>query len=84
MSDTRKVLVGEKGRIVVPAFAREQLGWPTGTELRLIIHEDSIELLTLDALLNRTRGMLTSDVSVVDELIAERRAEALREDEGIS
>lgn len=84
MSDTRKVVVGEKGRIVVPAFAREQLGWEPGTELRLVIREDSIELLTMDALINRTLGMFSSETSVVDELIAERRTEALREDQGIS
>lgn len=83
MSDTRKVVVGEKGRIVVPAFAREQLGWEQGTELRLVIREDSIELLTMDALINRLSGWALqpgAEPYSVDEFIAEKRLEAARED----
>lgn len=84
MSDTNKVVVGEKGRLVIPAAIREQFGWKTGTELLIVHTEHGIELCTRDALIDRLRGSLKSDTNVVDELIAERRAEAAREDAGSS
>jgi len=84
MSDTPQVTVGDKGRLVIPASIREQFGWETGTELLIVQTEWGIELCTRDALISRLRGSLKSDTSLVDELIAERRAEAAREDAGLS
>lgn len=84
MSDTNRIIVGDKGRVVIPASVREELDWAPGTELRILRTENGVELLTTQALLNRMRGMFSSDTSVVDELIAERRAESRREDQGIS
>lgn len=80
MSDTRQVIVGEKGRLVIPASIREQFGWETGTELLIVQTDWGIELCTRDALINRLRGSMKGSLSV-DEFIAEKRAEARREDE---
>jgi AbrB family looped-hinge helix DNA binding protein len=84
MSDTHKVIVGDKGRIVIPASVREQFNWQPGDELRVVLTETGIELMTPDAILKSLVGALKSDASLTDQLIAERRAEAAREDAGNS
>jgi AbrB family looped-hinge helix DNA binding protein len=84
MSDTHKVIVGDKGRIVIPASVREQFNWQTGDELRIVMTETGIELMTPDAILQSLVGALKSDTSLTDQLIAERRAESAREDTGNS
>jgi AbrB family looped-hinge helix DNA binding protein len=80
MSDTYSVTVGNKGRIVLPADLRQERGWSEGTVLLLLETETGVELLTRDALEKRVHAAAAGITGVVAELLAERRAEAARED----
>jgi AbrB family looped-hinge helix DNA binding protein len=80
MSDTASVRVGPKGRVVLPIEARRALGIQEGDELVAILEEDGIRLMTRQAAIASLRGLLgKGEGSLIDELIAERRAEAERE-----
>jgi AbrB family looped-hinge helix DNA binding protein len=77
------VKVGPKGRVVVPAPIRRQLGIEEGTELLARIEGDGIVLEPRTAALRRLQALfahIPRDVSLVDELLAERREEARREE----
>lgn len=80
MSDTNKVVVGEKGRVVIPAPIREQFGWAPGTELVVVETEHGIELTTAQQLLKSLRASFKGRYSV-DEFLTEKHEEARREDE---
>ncbi len=76
---TIEVIVGPQGRLVVPAPLRRRLGIETGDVLVARAQEDRLVLERRDAILARVRRRLAivrDDVSMVDELIAERRKEA--------
>jgi AbrB family looped-hinge helix DNA binding protein len=80
---TIDVTVGPQGRLVVPAPLRRRLGIEAGDVLVARAQGDRLVLERRDAILARVRGRLAAvpdDVSLVDELIAERRKEAKRED----
>jgi AbrB family looped-hinge helix DNA binding protein len=80
---TIEVTVGPQGRLVVPAPLRRSLGIAVGDVLVARAQDDRLVLERRDAILARLRGRLATvpdDVSMVDELIAERRGEAKRED----
>ncbi|MBA2515400.1 MAG: AbrB/MazE/SpoVT family DNA-binding domain-containing protein [Solirubrobacterales bacterium] len=85
MEDQRHaVTVGPQGRIVIPAPLRRRLNLSEGDVLNIGVEGDQLVLLSRRAAAARLRGMLehpATDVSVVDELIAERREEARREGE---
>ena len=78
------VRLGPQGRLVVPAELRRELGLREGSELairsdgRRLILEPRAEVLRR----LRRRFANVGDVSLVDELAADRNAEAHREDEG--
>ena len=78
------VRVGPKGRVVVPAPIRKQLGLEEGTELMARVEGDGIVLEPRSAAIRRlqahVREVVPEGVSLVDELIAERREEARREE----
>ena len=80
------VKIGPQGRIVLPAAVRHELGLKEGDELLLLLEEGHIELLTRDQLWAKIQEpwlkAVPRDVSLADELISERRAEAKREEEG--
>ena len=80
MSDTYSVTVGNKGRIVLPADLRQQRGWSEGTVLLLLETEGGVELITRDELERQVLSQSDGTTDVVGELLAERRAEAARED----
>lgn len=77
--------LGAKGRIVLPAEVRKALGLKEGDPLLLRVREDgAIELLSAREVARRTKGMFAHVApgrSLVDELLAERREEARREEE---
>jgi AbrB family looped-hinge helix DNA binding protein len=80
---TIEVTVGPQGRLVVPAPLRRRLGIEAGDVLVARAQDDRLVLERRDAILARVRGRLVGvpgEVSMVDELIAERREEAKRED----
>ena len=79
------VRVGPQGRIVIPAHIRQALDILPGQLLlaraedgRLVLGETREQIL---ARLQDTFSRVPRDVSLVDELIAERREEAQREAE---
>lgn len=77
------VTVDPRGRVVIPAAVRRELGIATGDALNLALDNGRLVLEPQRAAVRRLRGMyrhLATDVSVVDELIAERREEARREE----
>ena len=77
------VKVDASGRLVIPKDQREALGIPHGGELRLTVEDGELRASTRMAALRRIqralRGTVPPGESVVDELIADRRAEARRE-----
>ena len=80
------VKVDASGRLVIPKAQREQLGIPDGGELRLVVEDGELRASTRMAALRRIQQKLRALAppgdeasSAVDELIADRRAEAARE-----
>lgn len=76
----QRVRVDQAGRVVVPAGMRKALGIHPGQNLTISLDGDSIRLRTIEAALERVRAIARrkrkSGSSVVDDFIAERRAEA--------
>jgi AbrB family looped-hinge helix DNA binding protein len=73
------VVVGDRGRIVVPAEVRERAGLSEGTRLVLIETPNGLILLTREQLKARVRAELAG-LDLVKELLDERRAQADAED----
>lgn len=79
MSGTYTVVVGNKGRLVVPADVRERAGIVEGTPLVLLETPDGMVLMTRAQLRKRVSDELAG-VDLVGDLIRDRRAAAARED----
>lgn len=79
------VKLGDDGRLVIPASLRKEVGIKPGDTLVIESDGDSLLLRSYDQVLRETqdffRQFVPPGVSVVDELIADRRAEAAREKE---
>lgn len=73
------MVVGDRGRVVVPAEVRERAGLSEGTRLVLIETPNGLILLTREQLKARVRAELAG-LDLVKELLAERRAQADAED----
>ncbi len=76
--------VTEDGRIIIPAQALSELGVASRERVSASLLEGEFVVDTLDAAVKTHAGRISTqfipeDVSLVDELIAERRAEAARE-----
>jgi len=71
------------GRLQVPADIRRELGLKDGDAVRMEVVDGVLRVRPFKAVLEEVRAMLraeiTPGVSLVDELIADRRAEAERE-----
>ena len=78
-----KVRLGPDGRVVIPAAIREALGLKEGDVLFARLEGGEIKLLTPTAAMHRAQAIVRSfvpeGVSLVDDLIADRRREAARE-----
>ena len=76
--------MGRQGRIVVPAELRSQLGFGEGDRLIARIEDGELRISTIRANLERARRIVQryvpADRDLVAELIAERRADAAREE----
>ena len=79
MSGTHTVVVGDKGRVVLPAALRERLGLEPGSELVVIETEGGLALLTREQLRDRVRNELAG-LDLVSELLDDRRRAADAED----
>ena len=83
MSVTSVVSVGPKGRVVIPAEIRRELGIREGSELVAVVEGEAVVLIPRSAIKGRLRSIFAGvDTSMRDELIAERRAEASRDSAG--
>lgn len=81
MSDTYPVEVGPKGRVVIPAPIRHELGIGQGSQLVALVDGGGVLLLSRDEVKRRLRGIFARvDASLAAELVADRRRDAERED----
>jgi AbrB family looped-hinge helix DNA binding protein len=75
-----RMRVNENGRVVIPAAFRKRLGIRAGDELVLRIEDDELRISTLRRNIARAQRLVSKHVkrgvSLVDELIAERRRAA--------
>jgi bifunctional DNA-binding transcriptional regulator/antitoxin component of YhaV-PrlF toxin-antitoxin module len=72
--------VADGGRLIVPAAFRREMGVGPGDSVVMELHGDELRVRPAKSALKRLREKLSAaspgDVSVVDELIAERRRES--------
>ena len=81
MSHSHRVVVGDRGRLVLPSPIRSQLHLKPGTPMLLDAEPDgTLRLRPYRTIADSARGLFAEDVGLVDELLAERRAAATRED----
>ena len=90
MSDQEKqakARISPNGRIVIPAAIRQQLGVKPGDPILMDVEDGVLRLESYPSRIARIQHELAQyippGVSLADELIAERRTEARREQEEI-
>ena len=85
MGASAKLKINENGRVVIPAEFRKALGIRAGDELLVWMEDDELRMTTMKRRIERAqrraRQYLKPGVSLVDQLIAERREAAKRERE---
>jgi AbrB family looped-hinge helix DNA binding protein len=79
MSGTHKVVMGDRGRIVVPADVRDRAGLAEGTPMMMLETPAGLVLLTREQLRARVRDEFEG-LDLVAELLADRRRAAEEED----
>lgn len=82
MRETR-TRMSEGGRLVIPAEFRKALGLRQGDGVVLALEDDGLRLMTLDQAIRRAKALVRTfvpeGVSLVDELVKDRREDAARE-----
>jgi bifunctional DNA-binding transcriptional regulator/antitoxin component of YhaV-PrlF toxin-antitoxin module len=85
MPPSAHAFLGQDGRLLIPAALREAAGIERGVRLFLRVEGEQIIVESFPATIRRIQRLLAParipGVSIVDELIADRREEARREDE---
>jgi AbrB family looped-hinge helix DNA binding protein len=79
MGGTYQVVMGDRGRLVIPAELRERAGLAEGTALVLLETPTGLVLLTRPQLQELVRADLAG-LDLVAELVAERHTEAAADD----
>ena len=83
MSDY-KAKIGPNGRIVIPAACRKALGVGPGDEVLMRLEDGELRLYTQAHAIRRIQALakkyVPAGVSIVDELLADRRQEVAREE----
>lgn len=83
MNGDVRLRINENGRVVIPAAFRRELGIKPGDEVILRLDDGELRITTMKRRIERAqrraRKYIKPGVSLVDELIAERREEAKRE-----
>lgn len=83
MENVVRTRVTQGGRIVIPAEMRRRLGIEVGEDVSIALDGESLRIVTQKESIKRAqelvRKMIPEDVSLVDELIADRRREAANE-----
>ena len=85
MNSHYKTEIQRGGRITIPSEMRRQLGLSIGDTVVLDMSDDDVRLRSLKQVVKDIQAMvkpyIPKGVSLVDELIKERRAEAAKEEE---
>ena len=80
MEEVYRGKINEEGRLVIPAAYRKQYGLANGQEVVLRATKEGLLISTFDQALQRFQDDVAAlagpNVSLVDELIADRRKEA--------
>ena len=79
------VTVGPQGRLVIPSDIRREMGIGPGDVLLAFVESQRLVLEKREAVLRRLLQRferVPAEVSLADELIAERRSEGRREEKG--
>jgi len=75
--------IGPDGRVVIPAPFRQQLGLGDDARVLMLMEDGELRLVGRDAAIARAQALVAKyvpeGVSLVDELLADRRREAARE-----
>ena len=75
-----KTIIGENGRIVIPAACRKALGIKPGDEVQLVLEDGEIRMVSQRQAIVRAQNLLRRyvprDRNLSEELIKERREEA--------
>jgi AbrB family looped-hinge helix DNA binding protein len=79
MSGTHTIMMGDRGRLVVPAEVRARAGLEEGTALVLLETPGGLVLMTREQLRARVRDELAG-LDLLSTLLADRRREAAAED----
>jgi AbrB family looped-hinge helix DNA binding protein len=83
---TETVILGESGRIVLPASIRKEFGMAPGERLTVIADDGEIRIFSRKMILNRVRARILKKrgtlKGILDEFLDERHEEARREAEG--
>ena len=83
-SARNRLRIGAHGRVVIPAAIRAEMGVDVGDELVAFLDEGRLIMSTREHVRRELRElMVTSGGDPIGELIAERRAEAMHEDEDV-
>lgn len=82
---SRHVRIAPGGRVVIPAEFRKALGVGVGDDMVIELAGDELRLRSRQAAIKRVQAMVRKYIpdesrSLADELIAERREEAAREE----
>jgi AbrB family looped-hinge helix DNA binding protein len=82
LSET-KLRVNENGRLVIPAAIRKALGINPGDVVVLRVEDDELRITTMKKRIEQAQRVIRKyvkpGVSLVDELLADRRREAKNE-----
>lgn len=80
---SQAVKIIDGGKLIIPAAFRRSLGFDTGDTVVVELDEDGLHVRSLSSAVRRAqqivREFAPDDVSLAEELIAERRIEAERE-----
>lgn len=82
-ADTNRVRLGSGGQIAIPASILKSLGLSAGEVLIAVVEDGEIRLMTIPTAVRKAqeivRKYVPADVSLVDELLEDRRREVERE-----
>ena len=83
-NDFWRVSMGAGGRVVVPAAVRDALGFAEGEPLVLTVDDGTVRVETyarsVERLQAQVRAMIRPTGDLVDRFLADKRADAARED----
>jgi AbrB family looped-hinge helix DNA binding protein len=84
---TEAVVLGESGRIVLPAAIRKQFGMKQGDLLTISVDDGSIRIRSMEMAIKEVRASIMAErgslKGILDEFLEERHEEARREADNV-